>query len=111
MQNNIFKLNRRYLTATLLALISTGLQAQQASKPRLVISIVINQLTSECLDEYSEALEDGGLKQLLASGKVYSSATMPFPQQTRHRQSQRYTQAPHLIITALLAPLGSTATR
>ena len=79
MQNNIFKLNRRYLTATLLALISTGLQAQQASKPRLVISIVINQLTSECLDEYSEALEDGGLKQLLASGKVYSSATMPFP--------------------------------
>ena len=79
MQNNIFKLNRRYLTATLLALISTGLQAHQASKPRLVISIVINQLTSECLEEYSEALEDGGLKQLLASGKVYSSATMPFP--------------------------------
>lgn len=79
MQNNIFKLNRRYLTATLLALISTGMQAQQASKPRLVISIVVNQLTSECLDEYSESLEGGGFRQLLASGKVFSAATMPFP--------------------------------
>ena len=78
MQNNILKLNRRYLTATLLALISTGMQAQQSTKPRLVISIVINQLTTECLDEYSEAFEDGGFRQLLTSGKVYTSATMPF---------------------------------
>ena len=79
MQNNIFKLNRRYLTATLLALISTGIQAQQSSKPRLVISIVINQLTTESLDEYAESFEDGGFRQLLSSGRVYSSATMPFP--------------------------------
>ncbi|RRD00902.1 alkaline phosphatase family protein [Prevotella sp. OH937_COT-195] len=78
MRDNLLKFNRRYLTATLLAIISTGLQAQQNPKPRLVINIVINQMTSECLDSYSGYFEEGGFRRLIESGKVFATATMPF---------------------------------
>lgn len=78
MRNDLLKLNRRYLTATLLAIISTGFQAQQTSKPRLVISIAINRMTSESIEDYCNDLESDGIRQLIENGKVYTSAKMPF---------------------------------
>lgn len=77
-RNNLLKFNRRYLTATLLAIISTGLQAQQNPRPRLVISIVINQMTSESLERYTGAFEEGGFNRLIRNGKVFTTATMAF---------------------------------
>ena len=46
--------------------------------PRLVVSIVVDQLSSDCLNAYSKSFTDGGFNRLMSHGTVYSSASYPF---------------------------------
>lgn len=46
--------------------------------PRLVVSIVVDQLRSDCLNAYAKSFTDGGFNRLMGLGTVYSSASYPF---------------------------------
>ncbi|MCI6161499.1 MAG: alkaline phosphatase family protein [Prevotellaceae bacterium] len=72
-------MNKRYLTATLIALISTTLQAQMAQQgPRLVVNIVIDQLSSDYIETFSPYFGTEGFKKLLEKGTVFEHASYPF---------------------------------
>ena len=76
-------MTNRYIYLTLLAVL--GLKAEVVAQspaaggaPRLVVSIAIDQLRSDCLEAFSSLYGDGGFKRLLAQGTVYTSASYPF---------------------------------
>lgn len=71
-------MNRRYMTLSLLIL-ATTVQAQITQQnPRLVVNIIINQLTMEYLKQFAPYLSDDGLKRMLADGLVYKQCSYPF---------------------------------
>ena len=74
-------MRNRYLYITLLAILgfsaeSQGLAIRQT--PRLVVSIQIDQLTSDALENYAPAYGDDGLRRLLNQGLVFKHASYTF---------------------------------
>ena len=62
----------------LAAAITAAGQVAGDDPPRLVVSIVIDQLSSDRLSTYSQYYTSGGFNRLLALGTVYPSASYPF---------------------------------
>ena len=74
-------MRNRYLYITLLAILGFSAESQgQAIRqtPRLVVSIQIDQLTSDALENYLPAYGDDGLRRLLNQGVVFAHASYPF---------------------------------
>ena len=70
-----------YLYITLLAILGFSAESQgQAIRqtPRLVVSIQIDQLSSDALENYAPAYGDDGLRRLLSQGVVFSHASYSF---------------------------------
>ena len=74
-------MRNRYLYITLLSIIGFCAQGQGQTlrqTPRLVVSIQIDQLTSDALENFAPAYGDEGLKRLLGQGIVFSHASYSF---------------------------------
>jgi hypothetical protein len=76
-------MTNRHLYITLLAILGFGNEAlaqilQPAGAPRLVVSIAIDQLSSDNLESFAHLYSDGGLKRLLGEGMVFTNASYPF---------------------------------
>ena len=70
---------RNITTTALLVLAVTGIQAQTARQaPRLVVNIVIDQLTTDYIEKASDYFGTEGFKKLMAQGVVYQNAQYPF---------------------------------
>lgn len=68
----------RILTSLIAVLTITGARAQQAAPvPKLVVTVVIDQLRSDYLEAFSPLYYDGGLNRLLKEGRVYADAQYP----------------------------------
>ena len=55
-----------------------SVESDLQSPPRLVVSIVVDQLRSDCLNAYSKNFTDGGFNRLMGQGTVYGSVSYPF---------------------------------
>lgn len=66
----------KYITATILAVASTGtINAQYVRPvPKLVVNITIDQLRSDYIEAFIPYYNEGGLKKLLRNGAVYTNA-------------------------------------
>ncbi len=74
-------MRKRYIYITLLSLLAFTPEATAqdfAQAPRLVISITIDQLRTDYLETYAPLFSQGGFKQLLDKGLVYSNASYNF---------------------------------
>lgn len=74
-------MRNRYLYITLLAILGFSAESQgQAIRqtPRLVVSIQIDQLTSDALENFAPAYGDDGLQRLLNQGIVFTHASYSF---------------------------------
>ena len=77
-------MTNKYLYITLMALLGanseTLAQAVATSKaaPRMVVSIVIDQLRSDYLEAFTPLFGEKGFKRLLGEGRCYVNATYPF---------------------------------
>ena len=74
-------MRNRYLYITLLAILGFSAESQgQAIRqtPRLVVSIQIDQLTSDALENFAPAYGDEGLQRLLNQGIVFAHASYSF---------------------------------
>ncbi len=74
-------MRNRYLYITLLAIIGFSAESEgQAVRqtPRLVVSIQIDQFTSDALENYAPAYCDDGLRRLLSQGVVFAHASYSF---------------------------------
>ena len=70
-----------YLYITLLAILGFSAESQGQvirQTPRLVVSIQIDQLTSDALENYAPAYGDEGLRRLLSQGVVFNHASYSF---------------------------------
>ena len=74
------QLYRIRLLSSLVAMMALmGVEAQAAQgAPRLVVSILVDQLRTDYLEAYAPLYGEGGLKRLLDQGRVYTDAPMPF---------------------------------
>lgn len=71
----------KYLSAivTLAVLTGTELQAQTLQPaPRLVVSIVVDQLRTDYIEHFAPLYSEDGFKKLLQYGCVYEAASYPF---------------------------------
>ena len=70
----------KYFSAILLAALSNiAVQAQSLQPaPRLVVAITIDQLRTDCIEQFMPLYTPNGFKRLLQNGMVYESATYPF---------------------------------
>ena len=70
----------RYLSAALLAIQAlTLVQAQTVqNQPKLIVSITIDQLRTEYLEQYASLYGEGGFRKLMTQGKHYTDASCPF---------------------------------
>lgn len=70
----------KYITATILAAVSAGHVGAQLTKPvpKLVVSITIDQLSSDCLESFMPYYNSNGFKKLLSKGTVYDNAQYSF---------------------------------
>ena len=70
-----------YLYITLLAILGFSAESQGQvirQTPRLVVSIQIDQLTSDALESYAPAYGEDGLQRLLSQGIVFAHASYSF---------------------------------
>lgn len=67
----------RYLAFIIAAITSAEMQAYQLA-PRLVVSIVVEQLRTDYMDAYAPLYHSGGFKRLLSEGRVYDGAVQPY---------------------------------
>ena len=70
----------KYITATLLAVVTVGVAGAQVSRPvpRLVVSITIDQFHSDYLEAFMPSYGTGGFRKLLKEGAVYDNAQYTF---------------------------------
>lgn len=70
----------KYITATILAVVSSGHADAQVSRPmpRLVVSITIDQLRTDYLETFMPYYSASGFKKLLSQGVVYDNAQYSF---------------------------------
>ena len=72
--------NLQWLTSLLAVLTVTGVCAQQTSEPpKLVISIVVDQLRGDYLQYFSPTFGEKGFKRLMNEGLVYYRVNFGFP--------------------------------
>lgn len=72
------------LTSLVLLMSVMGAEAQTTSDvPRLVVSVVVDQLRTDYLDAFSPLYGEGGFRRLLREGCVYQRAEYPFSQPDR----------------------------
>jgi len=76
-------MTNRYIYITLLAVLGFNTEARSEdilsqTSPRLVVSIVIDQLRSDYLEAFAPLYTSDGFKKLLANGLVYTNASYPF---------------------------------
>ena len=72
------KEQNRILTSLIAFLAVTGLNAQQiAPVPKLVVSVMIDQLRSDYLEAFSPLYLNDGFVRLLKEGRVYADAEYP----------------------------------
>jgi len=70
----------KWLTPLIAILSVTGLQAQQTVEtPKLVVSIVVDQLRGDYLQYFSSTFGEKGFKRLMNEGLVYHSVEFGFP--------------------------------
>ena len=69
----------RILTSLALLMSMIGAEAQTAPEvPRLVVSVVIDQLRTDYLEAFSPLYSESGFRRLMGQGRVYSQAQYPF---------------------------------
>ena len=69
----------RILTSLALLMSMIGAEAQTAPEvPRLVVSVVIDQLRTDYLEAFSPLYSESGFSRLMGQGRVYSQAQYPF---------------------------------
>ena len=69
----------RILTSLALLMSIIGAEAQTAPEvPRLVVSVVIDQLRSDYLEAFSPLYGENGFRKLIRQGRVYQQAEYPF---------------------------------
>ncbi len=74
-------MKNKYIYITLLSLLGLTAEAQQqliAQPPRLVVSIAIDQLRTDYLEQYSSLYGNDGLRRLLNEGKVFTNGAYNF---------------------------------
>ena len=74
-------MRNRYLYITLLSIIGFSAESQGQTirqTPRLVVSIQIDQMTADALENYAPAYGSEGLRRLLNQGIVFSHASYSF---------------------------------
>ncbi len=74
-------MRNRYIYVTLLTLLGFSPEATAqaiAQAPRLVVSITVDQLRTDYLETYAPLYSQGGFKQLLEKGMIYSNASYNF---------------------------------
>ena len=74
-------MRNRYLYITLLSLL--GFSAESVAQaitqaPHLVVTIAVDQLRSDYLENYAPLYKAGGLKRMLTEGKVFTNAHFNF---------------------------------
>ena len=70
----------KWLTSLIAILAVTGIQAQHSGEtPKLVISIVVDQLRGDYLQYFSPTFGEGGFKRLMNEGTVYHHVEFGFP--------------------------------
>lgn len=68
----------RLLTSLFVLLAVSTVKAQQSTPvPKLVVTIMIDQLRSDYLDAFSPLYQEDGFKRLLKEGRVYTDAQYP----------------------------------
>lgn len=68
----------RFLTSLVVLLAVSGAQAQQAtSVPKLVVTVMIDQLRSDYLEAFSPLYYEDGFKRLMKEGRVFVDAQYP----------------------------------
>lgn len=70
----------KYITATILAAISSGVAHSQdvVSVPRLVVNITIDQLRTDYIEAFMPFYRENGFKKLMKNGMVYHNAQYTF---------------------------------
>ncbi len=78
--NNSKPMSKKYITATLLAMIAASMEAQtdRPSVPRLVVNIAIDQLTSDYIESLSPYFGTDGFRKLMNQGIVYQNVSYPY---------------------------------
>ena len=73
-------MKNRYIYITLLALLAFNAEAQvqKGTSPRLVVNISIDQLRSDYLELFDDALSKDGFHKLMTDGLVYEEGYYPF---------------------------------
>lgn len=79
-------MSKRNITTTLIAVVSvmtataqTGdREATPLQRPRLVVSVVIDKLTTSRIERYTRLYGDEGFARLFAEGTVYDNVSYPF---------------------------------
>lgn len=85
-------MRNKYITATILALMSggTNIFAEDGTlAPRLVVNITIDQLRTDFLETFEPFYGTDGFKKILRGGRLYKNIQYPFHQLTEHLQSQQ----------------------
>lgn len=68
----------RLLTSLVFLLAVSGVRAQQSIPvPRLVVTVMIDQLRSDYLEAFSPLYQEGGFARLLKEGRVFADAQYP----------------------------------
>lgn len=74
----------RLLSSLIVVLAMTSASAQTAAPvPRLVVTVMIDQLRSDYLDAFSPLYGEGGFARLMKDGRVYEGAQYPVAQVDR----------------------------
>lgn len=70
----------KYITATILAVASSGVIKSQTIRPipKLIVNITIDQLRNDYVEAFIPFYSENGLKKLLKNGLVYSNAQYTF---------------------------------
>ncbi|MBQ6162027.1 MAG: alkaline phosphatase family protein [Prevotella sp.] len=69
----------RFSTIVTIAVCSNSLTAQTLQPaPKLVVNIVVDQLRTDFIEQFSELYSSDGFKHLLTEGTVYEAADYPF---------------------------------
>lgn len=79
-------MSKRNITTTLIAVVSVMATAQTiipgtqvlTQRPRLVVSVIVDKLTTTRIERYTRLYGDAGFARLFAEGLVYDNVSYPF---------------------------------
>ena len=80
-KKKITTMRNKYITATLLALLSAGAEGQaqdMGNAPRLVVNIAIDQLRTDYLESFEPLYGNDGFRKIMQGGLLYTNAQYPF---------------------------------